>query len=33
VDTRTMPLAHKTGMTEDERVLIGRWIAEGAPLD
>ena len=33
VDTRTMPLANKTGMTEEERVLIGRWIAEGAPLD
>jgi uncharacterized membrane protein len=33
VDTRTMPLANKTGMTEDERALIGRWIAEGAPLD
>lgn len=33
VNTRLMPLANKTGMTESERALIGRWIAEGAPLD
>src|SRR6266513_4604991 len=32
VETRTMPLANKTGMTEDERALLGRWIAAGAPL-
>ncbi len=32
VETRTMPLANKTGITEDERVLLGRWIAAGAPL-
>jgi len=32
VETRTMPLANKTGITEDERVLLGRWIAVGAPL-
>ncbi|HWC75440.1 MAG TPA: urate hydroxylase PuuD [Gemmatimonadales bacterium] len=32
VETRTMPLANKTGMTEQERELIGRWIAAGAPL-
>ena len=32
VETRTMPLANKTGITEDERALLGRWIAAGAPL-
>ncbi len=32
VETRTMPLANKTGMTEDERALLARWIAAGAPL-
>ncbi|MGO8915532.1 MAG: urate hydroxylase PuuD [Stellaceae bacterium] len=33
VETDTMPLGNKTGMTEDERAVIGRWIAQGAPLD
>src|SRR2546425_3574526 len=32
VETKTMPLANKTGMTDDERALLGRWIAAGAPL-
>lgn len=32
VETKTMPLANKTGMTQDERDLLGRWIAAGAPL-
>jgi len=32
VETRTMPLANKTGITEDERALLARWIASGAPL-
>lgn len=32
VETRTMPLANKTGITEAERALLGRWIAAGAPL-
>ena len=32
VETKTMPLANKTGMTEEERALLGRWIAAGAPL-
>ena len=32
VETKTMPLANKTGMTEDERALLGRWISGGAPL-
>jgi uncharacterized membrane protein len=32
VATQTMPLANKTGMTADERALLARWIAAGAPL-
>jgi uncharacterized membrane protein len=32
VDTRTMPIANKTGMTEEERALLARWVAAGAPL-
>ena len=32
VDTQTMPLANKTAMTPDERALLARWIAAGAPL-
>jgi uncharacterized membrane protein len=28
--TRAMPLGNKTGMTERERAIIGRWIDEGA---
>ncbi len=32
VETKTMPLANKTSMTEDERALLGRWISGGAPL-
>ena len=32
VETWTMPLANKTGMTPDERALLARWIAAGAPL-
>ncbi len=30
VDDRTMPLANKTGMTDGERDLLARWIAQGA---
>jgi uncharacterized membrane protein len=33
VATRTMPLANLTGMTEEERALIARWYAGGAPAD
>jgi uncharacterized membrane protein len=33
VESKTMPLANKTGMTEDERVLLGRWIDQGAKLE
>jgi len=32
VETQTMPLGNKTGMTSDERALLARWIAAGAPL-
>lgn len=28
---RNMPLANKTGMTDEERILLGRWIDQGAP--
>jgi uncharacterized membrane protein len=31
VTTRTMPPANKTGMTEEERGLLERWIAQGKP--
>jgi uncharacterized membrane protein len=29
----TMPLANKTGMTETERALLGRWVEAGARLN
>jgi uncharacterized membrane protein len=32
VETQTMPLANRTGMTPEERALLARWIAAGAPL-
>src|SRR6266576_3257086 len=32
VATKTMPLANKTGMTDQERELLARWIVAGAPL-
>lgn len=32
VETKTMPLANKTGITDDERALLARWIQVGAPL-
>ena len=32
VETRTMPLANKTGMTDAERALLARWLEVGAPL-
>jgi len=28
-----MPLANLTGMTDEERALIARWYAGGAPTD
>lgn len=30
---QTMPLANKTGMTPEERHLLGRWVDAGAPID
>jgi uncharacterized membrane protein len=32
VETRTMPLANTTGMTDAERALLARWLEVGAPL-
>jgi uncharacterized membrane protein len=32
VVTRTMPPANKTGITDAERALLGRWIDQGAQL-
>lgn len=31
--TRQMPMNNATGITEDERALIGRWVQAGARLD
>jgi uncharacterized membrane protein len=31
--SRTMPLGNKTGITEGERDLLARWLAQGAPID
>ena len=31
VVTKAMPLGNVTGMTEQERDLIGRWVRSGAP--
>jgi len=32
VVTRTMPPANKTGISDAERALLGRWIEQGAQL-
>ena len=32
VAAQTMPLGNVTGMTPEERELLGRWIREGARL-
>ena len=32
VETKTMPIANKTGMTDGERALLARWLEVGAPL-
>jgi uncharacterized membrane protein len=32
VDAQTMPLGNLTGMTPEERELVGRWIRAGAAL-
>jgi len=31
--THTMPLGNKTGMTDAERDLLGRWLDQGASID
>jgi uncharacterized membrane protein len=31
--TKAMPLGNATGMTDDERELLGRWIRRGAPTE
>ena len=31
--TRTMPVGNETRMTDDERRVLGRWIAEGAEIE
>ena len=31
--TRTMPVGNETKMTDEERRLLGRWIAEGAEIE
>jgi len=33
VESKTMPLANKTGITEAERATLGRWIDQGAQAD
>jgi len=33
VETRTMPLGNMTGITEQERAILGRWVAQGAKLE
>ncbi len=33
VETKTMPLGNLTGMTDDERALLGKWLAQGAHTD
>lgn len=33
VETKTMPLGNLTGMTDDERAVLGRWIAEGGHIE
>ena len=30
---RTMPFTNRTGMTDDERAILGRWVEEGATLN
>jgi uncharacterized membrane protein len=33
VDTKTMPFANKTGMTDEEREIIDQWVTAGAPTE
>jgi uncharacterized membrane protein len=32
IATRAMPIGNLTKMTDDERALLGKWLAEDAPL-
>ncbi len=32
IATQAMPIGNLTKMTEDERALLGQWLAEGAPI-
>lgn len=32
VEQRTMPLGNTTGVTDEERAMLGRWVDAGAPL-
>lgn len=32
VEQRTMPLGNTTGITDEERTMLGRWVDAGAPL-
>jgi uncharacterized membrane protein len=31
-DLKTMPMANKTGMTDEERLLLGAWVHQGAKI-
>jgi uncharacterized membrane protein len=33
VETKTMPLVNKTGITDEERITLGRWIDQGAKIE
>lgn len=33
VTAKNMPLANRTGMTDEERATLGRWIAQGAKIE
>ena len=33
VISKTMPLGDETGMTQEERDLLGVWVRQGAPLE
>ena len=33
VVSKTMPLGDETGMTQEERDLLGVWVLQGAPLE
>ena len=33
VNTMAMPLGNKTGITPEERIILGRWVEEGASIE